>query len=198
MRLSALVTTAVCATLAMAIPAVANPLLAAPVIDAAANAASTFFDMGFAPGSFTGKSAVSGDYARNMALQTTTIGRIAPADAKTLPAGATATPLDGVSIVTCPVEPSGNCVIVATVTVQVGGKAGNNRISLCATIDGDRIFTPGDCIFAGNAPNGHFAALTLPFTQYDVKPGNHRLQSYIKADHGAQLAYTYVEYRVFK
>jgi hypothetical protein len=139
-------------------------------------------------------STISGVYARNLVLKSTTIGRATIG--LTVPADTVA--LDDPNSITCPSSPAGNCVVEATVIVQVGGTTASNRYSVCASIDTKAFTPPGNCPYVGFVPNGHYEAGTFSFAQYNVTPGVHKFRSYFATDKGGVIGNAFVKYNLYK
>lgn len=140
------------------------------------------------------KSTISGVYARNLVLKSTTIGRATVG--ATVAAGTFA--IDDPNSITCPSTPAGNCVVEATIIVQVGGTTASNRYSVCASIDTNAFTPPGNCPYVGFVPNGHYETGTFSFAQYNVTPGVHKFRSFFGTDKGGTIGNVFVKYNLYK
>jgi hypothetical protein len=136
---------------------------------------------------------ISGAYARNAKLISTTIAKNTGV-AKLLTAPQMA--LDAGTSVTCPSAPAGKCIIEAEVTVQAASTVADNEIRLCTTLDGAAI--NGKCLAAGTMLVNTHMTMSLPVAQYNVAVGTHTLRSFVQADADATLGYFYVKYNVYK
>jgi hypothetical protein len=190
MRITGVVTAAVCTALVMA-GSVAKAQESQDGFDFSPQARAS------APllGADGAKGKVSGIYAKNLVLKSTTIGR-GYGQIK-IPSGLLA--LDTASTISCPASPKGNCVVEAEIVVQITGTAPNNRYSFCAAINGKSFNPPDGCPYVGLVPaNNRYDTRTLSLAQYEVKPGNHKVQSFLGTDRGGTFASVYIKYNVYK
>ena len=148
------------------------------------------------PGSLqSGKEGVvSGDYARNLKLMSTATVRF-DADAE-LQSGQYR--IDDVNNLSCPASPAGNCVVTATVSVQLAGSSANNLAHLCVTID-NKVINPPACPYVGTiSSNATYATFSFPFAKYAVRPGVHKLQSRVGFDATTFVGNVHIQYDVYK
>jgi hypothetical protein len=107
--------------------------------------------------------------------------------------------MDASKNVTCPASPAGNCVIEATIVVQVlSTTSADNRMSFCPYID-NVVFNPtGACPLVGVLPVNRYEAFTFTWAKYNVTPGVHKLRTSAQVDANALLGLISIKYDVYK
>ncbi len=139
---------------------------------------------------------VGGDTARNLVLVSTATVRasvdgVLPADQYRIEE----TPVT--TNVTCTAAADKQCVITATVTVQLAGTLANNRAWLCLVVD--NVTVAPACPYVGVvSTNSRFQSFSFPFAKYDVAPGLRKLQARFGFDKNTNVGAIHVQYDVYK
>jgi hypothetical protein len=106
-------------------------------------------------------------------------------------------PMDLPLALTCPKKPAGNCVYEAQMSVTLKSSEANNRVSVCATLDGRYMDDPR-CIALQDANATGNTTLTHTNRASGIAPGEHRLRSFLYSDFGVDPHAYIVTYRVYK